>query len=79
MDDDSTRSVLRRIAAALDICESTFWTQDGGRPDARFAAVSEQLELLTVFQAIGDPEVRGSCLQYLRDAARSTAPAMGAR
>ena len=69
--DDRTKSNLRRVAQALGVNEDVFCEGDLQHGEAAVQAWSQEVELLRLFAAIADPEVRRSCLEYVRAAAGS--------
>lgn len=78
MDGDRTRIALRRVAEALGVSEDTFLARrDDTRSSPEISPAEEQLELLRLFATITDPEVRRSCLEYVRNAAVPTDMAAG--
>lgn len=67
---DTTKAALQRIAQTLGVSEEMFLgARDAGPSVAAEHRLSEELELLRVFQTIEDPEVRHACLAFVRDAA----------
>ncbi|MGU3538429.1 hypothetical protein [Methylobacterium sp. A54F] len=69
-------TIMARIAAALGIPETAFRAAITGdaRSDPHLAGL-EEVELLSAFLRIEDPEARSACLAFVREAARrSTEP-----
>ncbi|PJI55342.1 hypothetical protein CTI14_05705 [Methylobacterium radiotolerans] len=67
---DTARAALQRIAQTLGISEEMFLgARDAGPSVAAEHRLSEELELLRVYQTIEDPDTRLVCLAFVRDAA----------
>ena len=77
MDEDRTKSTLKRIAQALGVSEEVFREEAFQHRDASMQAMSEELELLRLFSAITDPEARRSCLTYVQSLAKPADMAAG--
>lgn len=77
MDEDRTRSTLKRVVRALGVSEDVF--REGGlqNGEAALQTWTQELELLRLFSTIADPQVRWSCLEYVRAAAASADTATG--
>ena len=76
MAEDRTKSALKRVAQALSVNEDVFLA---GHPrgESPAKATSEELELLRLFAAIADPEMRRTCLRYVQTLADSSDMAAG--
>lgn len=73
MDDARARCALQMIAHTLGISIDEFYDQPSYSRDSSSAPAHMQAaELLTLFLAIADPEVRQLCLVYVREAAGGT-------
>jgi hypothetical protein len=71
MDDDRAQFTLQRVAQTLGISSDVFDEQTSYSLDLSGAPVGVQaVELLNLFSIISDPEVRQSCLAYVREAAQ---------
>jgi hypothetical protein len=77
VDQNRTRSTLKRIAQELGISEEVLRDEAFQNHDAAVRGMSEELQLLRLFSAIADPEIRRSCLEYVRAAALSADIAAG--
>ena len=76
MDEDRTKSVLKRVAKALNVSEDMFLKGDP-RGVGPATAISEELELLRLFATIKDLEARRTCLQYVQNLADTSNMAAG--
>lgn len=63
--DRSARSRLHRIAAVLEVPVNAFTTEDARQDDGANEA-QETLELVRLFSAVREPEVRRRCLSFVR-------------
>ena len=76
VDDNRTKTALQRVAQALSVSEDVFL---GGHLQgvSSATAISEEFELLRLFATITDPEVRRTCLRYVKNLAGCSAMAAG--
>ena len=77
MDEDRSKSTLKRVAQALGVREEALREDAHQYREPALQAMSEKLELLTLFLAITDPETRRSCLRHVQAAAGTADMAAG--